>query len=219
MRQKLAGLFFLAMAACTSSSGRDGLPTVIGLIKLIPNALVNQREGLSPDQKASIRRALEADGKPSISVSLPGQLLLFMVPYYPSRTGQVWSSMTYETVTLRDGVLQSTRGLGRDIMATRAPDVAMISSAGGSFHRIYEYLDGADQPMQVDYDCDLAPGGSENVDVLGLVYSTRLVVEDCTSGKNSFQNRYWFDTNGSIRQSVQFFAPGRASLTLQKIVD
>ncbi len=172
-------------------------------------------------QPESLRAALEADGKPVISVTVPSlNYTALMAHYYPGHFGaMVWSSMTYETVALRDGIVTQTRGFGRDIMASQTPGLAQIRATSGGFHRVYEYLDGDDQAIQVNYDCDFVSSGSEAVIVLGRSYQTHKVTERCSSPSFHFDNIYWIDGSGKIRQSSQLLAPGLDSMLIQSIID
>lgn len=223
MMRKLVMLLALGLAlqGCGNTPDRADAAISLQAVARVPALLAQRwRGGADPAQLTSLRQALEADGKPVISVALPGvKYASLMVPYYPSKDAMTWSSPGYETVTLKDGILQSSRGFGPDLMASSAPGIGQVSAASGSFHRIYEYLDGLDAPVQMDYDCDFAEGGAQRVTVLDQAYDTRLVVETCFKGEDRFENRYWFDKGGKIRQSEQRLSPGTAPMLIQRIVD
>lgn len=223
MIKHLAGLALLAVVlmGCGNAEDSSVVSASLQALRQLPGQVLRPR-GAAPDPAAvaQLRAALQADGKPVVSVALPdARYAALMVPYYPSRVGQVWSSMTYETVTLVDGILVQSRGFGPDIMASAAPSAAEVSAASGSFHRVYEYIDGADTATRLDYDCDFAPGGAEQVVVLGQAYDTRRVTETCFKGADRFTNVYWFDKGGKIRQSDQRLAPGIAAMRLQRVMD
>ncbi|NBZ86854.1 YjbF family lipoprotein [Stagnihabitans tardus] len=211
----------LSLQGCGNTPDRADAAVSLKAIARIPALLAQRSAGdVDPAQLATLREALEADGQPVISVALPGlKYASLMAPYYPSRDAMTWSSPGYETVTLKDGILQSSRGFGPDLMASAGPGIAQVSAASGSVHRVYEYLNGLDVPVQMDYDCDFAAGGAQRVTVLDQVYDTRLVVETCYKGADRFENRYWFDKGGKIRQSEQRLSPGTAPMLIQRIVD
>lgn len=175
---------------------------------------------LDPAAAAPIRTALEAAGQPAYAVGIPSRgYLTFMGVYGQNGPVKTWVSQSYETVSLNDGILVATRGFGADLMTADAPDLSQVSRASGSFHRIYYYLDGADQTYSTDYDCDFAPAGSETVTVLAKSYATRKVTESCQAPNDSFVNTYWFDGRGSLRQSAQRMTPGISPVTLQRVID
>jgi hypothetical protein len=118
-----------------------------------------------------------------------------------------------------DGVVVATRGFGPDLMSSVAPDVGQIKSAGGFFHRVYYYLDGADQTYRLDFDCNFSASGSETIDLLGKAYAARRMTESCANADSHFENVYWFDKGGNLRQSDQFISTQLATMRLQRLVD
>ena len=169
---------------------------------------------------AEVRAGLEQAGQPVYGVKLDKiRYNDFMAPYGDNGPIQTWASNTYEIVSLNAGILVATRGFGNDIMSASAPGLAQVRSASGFFHRVYYYLDGADQPQRSDFDCNFAASGNETIAVLDRGYATRRVTETCSNPDTSFENVYWFDGSGSLRQSVQFVSVQAASMQLQRVID
>jgi len=131
---------------------------------------------------------------------------------------ETWSGNERVSVSLRDGVLVATRGMGSDIMAARAPSAAALSAGTGQTSRDYVYLDGADQTQKVTYTCTLSSKGAETITVLGRTHATRHIVENCTGTQGTAVNHFWFE-GGMIRQSSQVLVGGVGNLTLQRIID
>ena len=105
---------------------------------------------------------------------------------------------------LRDGVLVSTRGLGVDLMSAAAPTAATLRRADGTHARSYFTLTGTDATRRLDLTCTLAPEGRATLAIYGLSVPTEVVVERCAGAGLGFENRYWFDAGGRIRQSRQW---------------
>ena len=177
-------------------------------------------QALDASATATLRAALEKSGQPIYAVAV-GDLgyANLMAPYGQNSNVQTWASTSYETVSMRDGMVVATRGFGPDMMTSVAPAVAQVAHASGSFQRSYYYLDGADQRTVETYDCSFAPAGSETVVVLGKPYATRKVIETCTGSDSPFDNAYWFDGSGKLRQSDQRLAPGLKDMRLQRVID
>ncbi len=175
---------------------------------------------LDPAGTLALRNALEDDGQPIILVGNPAlKYTNLMAPYGQNGDVQTWASQEYETVALRQGLLVATRGFGADLMSSTGPGIAQIASGAGTTRRQYYYLDGADQPHRFDYDCVLAPAGTESIAVLGKIYATRKVTESCSGNQDSFTNAFWFDKSQNLRQSQQMIAPGTDDLFLQRVID
>lgn len=185
-----------------------------------PTATANPND---PAVKAGIlayRAQLEADGQPILLAS--NQTLKYGTLHAPfGQNGDVvtWSSVGYQEISLRGGILIATRGFGPDLMSATAPGVAMIARASGTTVRRYHYLDGADQPQVLEFNCTLSPAGSESIEVMAKVFAARKVRETCAGPSGSFVNEYWFDSGLNIRQSSQRMAPGLDNLFMQRIVD
>lgn len=175
---------------------------------------------LDPAAISALRQVLEKDGQPIYSVAVPAlKYANLMAPYGQNGNVQTWASMSYETISLRDGILIATRGFGPDLMSSVAPSLAQVRQGSGSFHRSYYYLDGADQTQTYGLDCQFAPGEAAEVTVLGKAYATRSVTESCSGAGYSFQNAYWFDGGGALRQSDQVMTLGLSPMRLQRVID
>ena len=129
-----------------------------------------------------------------------------------------WATNERVSVSLRDGVLVATRGMGSDIMTARAPSAATLAAGAGQTQREYVYLDGSDQVRKVTYDCTLSSKGAETITVLGRGHATRHVVETCSGKQGTAVNDFWFE-GATIRQSSQLFVGGVGNLSLQRIID
>jgi hypothetical protein len=116
---------------------------------------------------------------------------------------ETFSTADKITVTLRDGVLISTRGLVPDLMSAAVPSARQIAQGQGSHRRSYQVLDGLDQTVSRVFDCSLSRGGSETLTIAGRSHATRIVEEACTSPEGSINNGFWIDGRGKIRQSTQ----------------
>lgn len=211
----------LGLSACSSAGDQGNLGTILSIAS--QNRIFSGGRGTDSDpaEDARLRAALEADGQPAIRVGaadMPASTV--MVPYYAPHDGaQTWVSLAVQSVTLRDGMLTQTRGLGKDIIASQTPDAAQVARASGEALRIYERLDGGDQVVREMYDCSFAAAGEEDIAILGRGYHTRKVVETCTGPDLRFTNLYWVESGGKIRQSAQYLAKGRAPLQIQRIID
>lgn len=225
-----AGLLLLALAAC----GNDKSAGVLGGIPVKDLAKASMAEiGLGPKpqaappptapdpaQLAEARRVLEEGGIPLFIIQSKD---LGLAAYF-SKLGQngdviTWSTTDYKSISMRDGMIIQTRGLGPDIMSSYAPTTDMVQRGTGTTKRVYFSLDNADRSVRRDFDCVLTNTGTDQIDVIGKLYSARRIEEACTGPSGSFVNVFWFDGRAKLRQSSQHLAPGIENLLLQKIID
>ena len=216
-------LIALVLSACSSDKARPAFP-----LKDMAKAVVQQMIGTSapaaaPPDAATIaagRKLLEEAGKPVILMTDPGTGLAgFMGILGENGPVQTWATPEYLTIGLRDGVMISTRGFGADLMSAEAPDLNVLSGGKGEYQRRYSYLDGADQTQVQTYDCSLHNAGAAQLTLLGKSLATRRVTEKCSGKQGVFENQYWFDAGGTLRQSSQMRVPGVGNMQLQQIID
>ncbi|MGV8985768.1 MAG: YjbF family lipoprotein [Cypionkella sp.] len=213
------------LAGCGTTPEAGETKATLSAFKAIGAAiggLGRKQSATKPDAAtlASFRQILVQVGKPIYSVTIKKSgYANMMTPYGSNGNVQTWASGAQETISLNDGVLVATRGFGADIMTSVAPDLSQIRNAVGGFHRVYYYLDGADQDQSLGFDCRFEATGTETVSVVGKPYATHRVTEDCASPHSEFKNVYWFDGSGKLRQSDQFVSPELATMRLQRVID
>jgi hypothetical protein len=221
------GLVALVLSACGNDTGSidyAGAPAVFAALQGKGRAAGGvTADPNDPAVRAGIlalRDVLQKGGQPIILVSNASlKFGSLMAPFGGNNGVETWSSTSYQTVSLRGGVMVATRGFGPDLMSSVAPGIATIAGAKGTTQRRYSYLDGADQPQTLEFTCTLAAAGRESIEVMALSFATRKVTEACAGPAATFTNEYWFDGSTKLRQSKQFLAPGLANMMIQKVID
>lgn len=123
-----------------------------------------------------------------------------------ARNGQdeTYATAQSNNITLRQGVVVSTRGLGDDLMASAPPSRATIAAGRGGYARSWQWLDGLDQMVTVTKTCTLSQTGSETIAMSGRSYATRIIAETCDGPGGRVDNLYWVDPQGVLRRSRQW---------------
>lgn len=156
----------------------------------------------------------------------PNDLLLFApvseelasVFAHKSRNGDLiaWVSDEDVSLTLQDGIVVATRGLGNDLMGA---DVGLVYrsvvSGRGRTVRVHEYLNGEDQIIRSEYACNIAVLRSETIEIFQRKHQTRVISETCTGDAGGFRNLYWIDAAGMIWQSRQWVSPRVGAVDIQ----
>jgi len=118
---------------------------------------------------------------------------------------RTWIGETGYSVTLDDGLLAATRGLGDDLIAANTAGVrAALRAGGGSTERQHDYLDARDQIRTETYQCVIAPGAPEEVDLGIRKVLLDQFVETCGNDRIQFENLYFVDNSGTIIAARQF---------------
>lgn len=117
---------------------------------------------------------------------------------------ETYASHTGNHLTLNEGVVVATRGLGIDLMSAAAPARSTIAGRKGAYARSWQWLDGLDATVSVTMDCTLHETGRETVTLSGKSYPVRIVAERCSGPSGSVENTYWVDAGGVLRKSRQW---------------
>lgn len=114
----------------------------------------------------------------------------------------VWQTLDGITLSLRQGVLVGTRGLGDDLMSADAEGILRLlrgTAGDGPLPHIRSRLDGEDRTVFRSYQCRRSAvstdAGLRRVDIL------------CISPSDRHTNIYWLDSRGVIVRSRQWIGP------------
>lgn len=127
---------------------------------------------------------------------------------------ETYSSADANHVTLRQGMVVSTRGLGVDLMASSPPTRAAIAAGRGTHTRSWQVLNGLDQIETVTMSCTLGQTGQETITLSGRSHATRVIAETCTGAAGRVDNIYWVDPQGVLRRSRQWLGQDAGYLLL-----
>lgn len=186
--------------------------------------LVSGAEPPGANQQADARETLSREQIDSADVELllfaPADSESSVLLAHAATNGarRTWASDEAISLTLHDGVIVASRGLGNDLMgADAAAAHAAIVAGQGASTRVHDYLDGEDQITQRTYNCTASTERVDDLEIFGRIYETRVVKERCEGERIRFQNLYWVDGVGTIRQSRQWLSPQVGLLDLQRL--
>ena len=164
------------------------------------------------------RAALDQAAAPLLRAQIEkGGTVAFLGVIGQGRGVVTWASVDGISLSLRDGVVLATRGMGTDLMSAEVPTAAALATTSADQRRHF-YLFGGEVEQERAFDCVLRNAGRDRLTVIELVYDTRHRVETCTGpGGLTFENHYWFDNRAIIRQSRQWISPDVGFLELQNL--
>jgi hypothetical protein len=196
----LAGLA-LALSGCSTDGTNRLFPQA--LQNIIPGrptpagpTAAQIRSQLSPDVRAQL-------GAP-VKIATLEEVNLASVIVLRARNGNVETYFTPDgiSVSLRDGIVVATRGLGFDLMTADVSDVYRAMRAGQSAVRIHRYLDGENHVIIRSFICDYA-GRTE-------------VIETCHTEGFTITNSYRL-AGGRIIASRQWISPQRGYIRIESV--
>ena len=197
----------LTLAACGPMNQGGIGETVTDVVKSRVGALLGHAPASAP-----------AAPVPDITNAAPGELLMvalqsrnavaIMTRIASNNGADTFLSPGDVSMSFRDGILISSRGLNEDLMGANINGVQeALAAGGGSYIRTHSFLDSEDQISTQELTCTMTAEGMENITTIKGVQKTQKLSEACTSPTLIFTNTYWLD-DGTILQSQQALSPG-----------
>lgn len=218
-RALLAILSLAALAAC--GSAQDGALVTLGRGLAAGAAARGGDAGDAAVERQLTREALDAATQPLLLAELPSrEARATLVIAGQNRSHVTWFAADGIGLTLKDGLLTGTRGLGGDLMTADVSGAeAALRAGAGSAVRVHRYLDGENRVVPIRFDCRYAGAGRKEIEIVGRRFATREVAETCVAGARSFENRYWFGlSDGFLWKSRQWVGPGAGPIDLTRLV-
>lgn len=195
----------LALSACGNTADDD-------LIKdLLARATSSQEEVPAPDIDA-----LRAGFTPQVLAQIDSPVLLVELPTLDSAAALTLSGVNNgvetflttdgKSISLKDGVVVATRGLGFDLMTADTADVRQaLRDQAQSAVRIHRYLDGENQLVARSFMCTYTHT------------ATLRSNEVCNSADGAIENSYIFDNKGNTLSSSQWISPRIGDMLITRL--
>lgn len=192
----------------------------LGLILLLAGLAACAPAPVADPRDQLTRAAIDARPQPLLLAELPSLGTVGLMTPDGSRDGvTTWHQGNAAAVTLRDGVLIATRGLGFDLMSADASATisALQGAKSGPYPRLASYLDGENRTVMRGLSCTMAPPRPEAIVSFGLTFQTRRFDETCHLAGNRIENSYWLEADGTMRRSRQWVGPQVGMLVIEKL--
>jgi hypothetical protein len=190
-------LFLLALAACSTPD-----PVRVDINQLVTRAQLDQVK------------------TPLLAARLTGPgTFATMIPVGVNGDVVTWRSADDITLSLRQGMIVATRGLGQDLMAADIADaLQMLRGFEGAYTRVHTYLDGEYQTQFLAFTCRSEGQVSERIEIVEHLHPTRRFEESCFAPDLRIANTYWVDPNGTIWKSKQWVGPSLGYMETELLV-
>lgn len=207
-----AAVLTTALAGCSSDGS---VQKQVTLYKTLVSGALHHGSGAPVHlTRAQIRKF----GQPLLLVTTKkDSVRAYLVIAGQSGPVTTWLTQDGVSVSLRNGLVTQTRGLGQDLMSASLPPISDIRRGAGTVRATYFYLDGNDQSFALPLTCKLSTHGTEARTIAGLRYRLRHVSETCDGPETRFANDYWLDRQGRIRASRQWLGPTLGYYTLSDL--
>jgi hypothetical protein len=223
MKRALACLLALGMlAACDSfTPGASILTEVRTSVRSILEAR-RTADAPAPALDPLIDTALAGiTGPLSLAVAETTLETALLAEFGVNGAFQTFTTPSRQNVTLQNGVMTATRGLGYDLLSAQAtPTVALITGRRtGEAPRQHRYLTIDGTEVALDLWCRIELAGTELLVLQrGAPVQTQQMAEICRGpGRIYITNLYWVGADGYIWQSRQWVSPEYGNLAIQTL--
>ena len=215
MRAALVLLLALGLAACSGGTGQQPLfPQILTSAKAAIGARKAKREAAArPPLTRAALDTVEGSFMEIVRENTDQLAYLYVDDVrrdlLPGLVVQ-WRSEDDVTLTMRNGVLIATRGLGGGVVSASARVEGDRPGPASGGARQLDIRAGDLDIRHVEFLCDLDDLGPERVVIVERAQATRHLRETCmAAGGGRVVNDYWIDSGGSdvVWQSRQWAGP------------
>lgn len=208
----------LALALPLAACGNDPNQNLFG--KGMTKRLTTKKEAPKQVTQQDVNSALSGTSGPLEFITREDKSAWsFILQIETNGPYATFGNSARQTLTMRNGVVTSTRGLGGDLMSSDLTGVLPLIQGrrAGTATRIMRHLNGEDETVETAFSCTVTPGKMAPVKLGAVNTSARQVTERCTSDKVTFTNTYLVDSGGRSLGSRQWLSPEQGSLLFQTL--
>lgn len=142
-----------------------------------------------------------------------------LTPYPGEGVGKTWLGADGATITLDNGVLKASRGMGNDLMGSKSskPSWRHINKKS-EYTRELLYLNGKNQVFSQVLNCQIYAFSQQEIimiwEVKFLVYKFE---EHCSANDKKIKNVYFIDKSGIARRSLQYHSETIGYLLIERL--
>ena len=207
-------LAFVGLTACGPLAGNSSIDTIRSVT------------GANAQGESVATGPLAGWALAGISEQSSGQILLnifeqrvavAMVQVGNNGSRVTWVSANGVSLTLDDGVVIATRGLGGDLMGVDTPIKGNGLQTPSNHPRTHDFLNGLGQIVRREFRCVTSFWKDETLEISEQTFEAKAYREVCEGEEYDFTNTYWMTTDGSIRQSSQWISPEVGQIGYQRL--
>lgn len=200
-------LAIFSLSACSSGTEETATAVVYKALIAATHTGIGAKDAPAEANLGVTRAALQNIAVPLQLVTLESRGAQAAI-FKTGTNGDVetWSSQDKKSLSMRNGIIVATRGLGDDLMSAAVPKITQLQHENATHLRIHTFLDGEDKPVQLRFECRIFRQVAETIAVLKRNYATHRTTETCRGPSGTFSNIFWIEAGGKMRKSRQFLS-------------
>ncbi len=153
------------------------------------------------------REQIDAADIPVLFVELDTGQNGTLTPYPGQGFGETWLGADGATITLEQGIVKASRGMGDDIMGSSSsmPKWSKINQNTKVYSRKVSHITGNNKISERKFECKIQKNNQkEVVKIWDVKFSVTKFEEHCNHYGFKIKNIYYVDHNKVVRKSLQF---------------
>ena len=210
----------LILASCSNSPETEtGEMRTLQLLKQASNkskgseVFIDARNLLSREQ-------VDAAKMPVLFVELASGQNGTLTPYPGQGDGQTWLGVDGATITMEQGILKASRGMGDDLMGSSSsmPSWAKINKNLQAHGRKFRYIDGNNKILERSFDCSIKKNDQkEIIKIWDVEFLVTKFEENCNSNGIEITNIFYVDIEGVVRKSSQYHSDTTGYIVTERL--
>ncbi|MFL2765841.1 MAG: YjbF family lipoprotein [Paracoccaceae bacterium] len=210
----------LILASCSNTPDMEtGEIRTLKLIKKTfsqkndPKSFVDSRNLLS-------RKQIDTINVPVLFVELASGQNGTLTPYPGQGIGQTWLGADGATITLEQGILKASRGMGDDIMGSTSsiPPWSKINHKIYSYSRRISFITGNNQIFERTFECNIEKNDrKEIIEIWKVEFRITKFEETCENYNMKIKNIYYVDKEQIVRKSSQYHGKTIGYITIERL--
>lgn len=193
----------------------------ICLISLVLGLTACSKQVAQDPRQILTRARIDAPGTPLLLADVEGiETVATLAIVARNKTVETWQTGDRVSLSLDQGLVTATRGLGEDLMsADNSGTKAMLAGQLGDAYyvKLHSYLDGEYQTAFRSFQCRRSGEHRETVEIFERQYSTIRIDEVCVTPGYEITNSYWRGTDGFLWKSRQWLSPSLKYLVTEQL--
>ena len=174
--------------------------------------LVDTRKTVTP-------QIIESAGIPLLFIEKESGQNGTLYLYPGSNTLETWLGADGATVSLNNGELVATRGLGNDLMGSIVPRATTLKERlGNPYTKTMRFLTADDQNDDLSLECTVRQfHKSEEIVIFEKSHEVLKYFETCKTENYALENLFWQNAAGLTIMSKQFHSPSVGQLLIMRL--
>ena len=214
---KLAGGLALAvaLAGCGNAPGQGA---ILGQATAIVGQFV--KRGAGGAKTDPVAAALQSTTEPVVLFFVEARgARAPMTKIATNGAYETWSAKDRRTITLRNGFLTASRGIGDDLMSTddAGTERLVLARQEGQARRVQRFIKGDGSGYEIVADCTITRGEEREYKLGEIETRTLEMVENCVAPEGKFENNYQLDSSGRVLSARQWMSPRNGYVIVSRL--